>query len=109
MKQINIYGIILSEEGIVKAKENLFNCTMTENYNNLEECLITKAKKNLNIDISILGYLGKTEEREICNHFYSCKTTDKENIKYVIDYEKLFDLEITYKEYVYKAIKGKYC
>ncbi len=109
MKQINIYGIILSEQGIVKAKDNLFNCKMTEEYNNLEECLMKKVKEELSIDVNILGYLGKIEEGDICSHFYSCKTLSKDNIKYVIEYENLFDIDITYKEYIYKAIKGKYC
>ncbi len=109
MKTINIYGVILDEKGIILGKDGILHSEMSSLDESLEDALIKKANTLLNVNISILGYLGKTEDENNHNHFYSCKIINKESSTYqLIEYEKLFDSNIKYKEYIFQAIKGKY-
>lgn len=39
----------------------------------LEQNVVRELAEEMNVDVKILGYLGKTEDEELCQHYFHCE------------------------------------
>ena len=90
----------------------------------LEETVLRELKEEMNVDIKILGYLGKEEKEETTGHFYHCEILSGEphlsgpelernsEINYYeprfVDIEELKNLDFIGMEFVNKALNKDY-
>lgn len=91
---------------------------------NLEEAVLREIKEELNVDVKILGYLGKDEADTSISHFFHCEIINgipalsgeelqrhNHNNYYEIRYVKIEDIDyydVSSKEMIKKALKKQY-
>jgi 8-oxo-dGTP diphosphatase len=120
---ITIYRRKIKDDGTIREYYAIPGGGLEEN-ESLEENVIRETKEELNVDVQILGYLGKEEDDNGITHFFHCeiikgnpqlggpeakKLSDKNyfEIKY-IKLNQIYDVDIFYRNIIEKANNAEY-